>query len=279
VIVTSILENAGNALGEALPRIGGALVLLVVGLVVARIAGLLTRRALHAVGVDDLGERFGVHDLLARVGIERPLSRIAGRIVRLVLAVVVVFAAVSLLGLGVLAAALNQIVLFLPNVIVAIVLVVAGAIVAQLVGRWIDRLGTQLAIGGPLGRIAEFVVFAIFLLTALAQLGISTEILTMLVWILLVAVAVTVALAFGLGSRDVARQVSAGRYVGGAFEIGQTISVDGVRGEIVALESAATIIRADDGAMLRVPNHLLLESVVTLYERPAEEPTAGLPGT
>jgi mechanosensitive ion channel-like protein len=266
MILGGILDTAGETLGGALPRIGGALVLLVLGLVVARIVGRLSRRALAAVGGDDLGERYRVHEVLARVGIQPPLSRVVGRVVWIVLAIVVVFAAVSLLGLGALSASLNEVVLFLPRLLIALALVVAGVIVAQFVGDWVDRLAVQMGLGGPVGRIIQGVVFAIFVLTALAQVGISTEFLTLLVGILFVAAAFTVALAFGLGSRDVARQVSAGRYVGASFRIGQTISVDDVRGEIVALEGAATVLRAEDGQTLRIPNHLLLESVVRLHD-------------
>lgn len=268
--VAEILDRAAATLGEALPRIGGAVLLLVLGLVVARLAGRLARRALEALGADTLADRFGVHEVLARVGIERPLSRLAGRIVRVVLTLVVIFAAVSLLGLGALSASLNAVVLFLPRLLVALVLVVVGAVVSQLVGDWVDRLARQMGLEGPIGRIAQVAVFIVFLLTAVAQVGVSTEFLTLLVAIVFVAAALTVSLAFGLGSRDVARQVSAGRYVGGSYRIGQTIAVDGVRGEIVALESAATVLRSDEGATLRVPNHLLLESVVSVDEPPAE---------
>ena len=271
-MVADILSNAGETLGEALPRIGGAIVLLVVGVLVARLVGRFARRGLAAVGVDDLAERFGIHDVLARVGVDRPLSRLLGRVIRIVLTVVVVFAAISLLGLAALNTTLNAALLFLPTLFVAVALVVAGAIVAQVVGERVDRLANQMALGGPVGRVAQAAVFAIFLITALSQLGISTELLTALVGIVFIAGALTVALAFGLGSRDVARQVSAGRYVGGAFTVGQTITVDGIHGEIVALESAVTVIRSDDGQTLRVPNHLLLESVVTLHDGSAETP-------
>lgn len=272
MIFASVLDTATDALGGSLPRIGGALVLLVVGLVIARFVGRLARRALASVGGDELAERYRVHEVLARVGIQPPLSRLVGRVVWIVLAIVVVFAAVSLLGLGALSASLNAIILFLPKLVIALALVVAGAIVAQVVGDWIDRLAVQMGFGGPVGRIVQAVVFAIFILTALAQVGISTEFLTLLVAIVFVAAAFTVALAFGLGSRDVARQVSAGRYVGASFRIGQTISVDEIRGEIVALENAATVLRADDGETVRIPNHLLLESVVTLHDEGEGEP-------
>lgn len=265
MIVGGILDDAGRALGEALPRIGGALVVLVVGLVVARVAGRVARRMLARLGVDDLAERFGVHETLARFGIERPFSRLMGRIVRIAIAVAVVFAAVSLLGLSALSASLNEVFLFLPKLFIALALVVAGAIVSQLVGDRVDRMATQMALEGPIGRVVQVAIFAVFIVTALAQLGISTELMTALVGIVFVAVALTLALAFGLGSREVAREVSAGRYVGGAFRIGQMVSVDGVRGEIVALENAATVLRAPDGTTVRVPNHLFLESVVTLH--------------
>ena len=267
---TRLVNNGIETLGEALPRIGGALLLLVLGLLVARLAGRFARRALTALGVDDLAERFGVHEVLARVGIERPFSGLMGRIVRLSISVVVVFAAVSLLGLAALSSSLNAVLLFLPRLFVALALVVAGAIVAQLVGDRVERLANQMALGPAVGRIVQAAIFAIFLVTAIAQLGISTELLTALVGITFVAAALTVALSFGLGSREVARQVSAGRYVGAAFDVGQTITVDGIRGEIVALENAATVLRREDGQTLRVPNHLLLESVVALHDGPSD---------
>ncbi len=276
---TRLLENAVETLGEALPRIGGALLLLVLGLLVARLAGRVARRALTALGVDDLAERFRVHEVLARVGIERPLSALMGRIVRLALSVVVVFAAVSLLGLAALSSSLNEVLLFLPKLFVALALVVLGAIVAQFVGDRVEQLATQMALGSAVARIVQAAIFAIFLITAIAQLGISTELLTTLVGIAFVAAALTVALAFGLGSREVAREVSAGRYVGAAFDIGQTITVDGIRGEIVALENAATVLRREDGQTLRVPNHLLLESVVALHDQASEASSREVDGT
>jgi small-conductance mechanosensitive channel len=73
------------------------------------------------------------------------------------------------------------------------------------------------------------------------------------------------AIAFGLGGREVARALSASRYVRGAHSVGQEISVRDVRGEISAIEPAATVIRTRDGDEVRVPNHLLVESLVRVH--------------
>ncbi|HEY4824918.1 MAG TPA: mechanosensitive ion channel domain-containing protein [Solirubrobacteraceae bacterium] len=68
-----------------------------------------------------------------------------------------------------------------------------------------------------------------------------------------------------LGGRDFARAVSAGRYVRGAYEIGQDISLGEVRGRIAAIEGASTVVDSGGGRSVRIPNHLLLESIVTVH--------------
>jgi len=83
----------------------------------------------------------------------------------------------------------------------------------------------------------------------------------------------TVALAFGLGGRDVARELSAGRFLRTAYSEGQVISVGEVRGEIVAMETAMTVLRTSAGETVRVPNNMLLNSVVRVHGADAQ-PTA-----
>ncbi len=266
LLAAGVLERAKASLGESLPGLAGALVLLVLGLLAAWILGRVASRALGAIGLDNLAERFGIHDVVERIGFERSLSRLIGRAVRLAVSVVVVMAAVSLLGLGALGRSLNEAVLFLPKLFVALALLLAGVILAEFARTRVDRLADQMDLGAPAGRMAQAIVIALFGLTALAQLGIPTEILTAVLGVVIVAAALTVALAFGLGGREVARQISAGRYVGGAFELGQTIGLGDVRGEIVAFESAATVLRTEEGRRVRVPNHLLLESMVVVEE-------------
>ncbi len=82
--------------------------------------------------------------------------------------------------------------------------------------------------------------------------------------IVLAAVAATFAIAFGLGGREVARALNAGRFVRASFAVGETISVGDLRGQIVGIETDATVIRTADGRV-RVPNNMLVESVVTIH--------------
>ena len=274
VLAVTILDQAGQTLGGFIPRLGGAIVLLVVGLLVARLVARILMRVLRGAGLDDLAERWRVHDVLEQAGLGRSLVALLGRAVRIGLSLVVIFAALSLLGLQFLSDSLNKAVLFLPSLLVAGALVLAGVVLGGLVRERVERAAYQMDFPVPIGRFAQVAVVAAFAITAAAQIAVSTAILMVLVGILLAAAAGTLALAFGLGGREVARELSAGRYLRSAYSPGETISFGDVRGEVVAIETAMTILRGEGGETLRVPNNLLLGSVVTVHDsrRPDGEP-------
>jgi small-conductance mechanosensitive channel len=272
----TILDQAGNQFGGFIPRLGGALVLLLVGLILVRVFARLLRRGLRVAGLDSAAERWGVADVLARAGLGRSLAHVIAVAVRISLTVVVVFAALSLLGLQFLSQSLNAGVLFLPKVLAAMALVLIGVVLAAFVRERVDRTATQWDLPIPLGPLFQIVVLTIFIITAAAQLTISTTLLMLLVAILLAAAATPFAIAFGLGGRDVARSLSAGRYVRDAFEEGQTIRIDGIRGSIESIEPSATVLRTPT-ERIRVPNHVLISETVVIEEE--EEEGGGGGGT
>jgi small-conductance mechanosensitive channel len=267
----AILDQAGEELGSFLPRLAGALGLLVVGLVAAWLIGRILTRVLQAAGVDALSERFGASHVTERAGLGRSFSRLIGRAVRLGLSLVVIFAALSLLGLQVLSDSLNAAVLFLPNLAVAALLLLVGVVLGGLARERVDRLVHQMDLPISLGLAAQATVIAIFAITAAAQIAVATAILMVLVGILLSGVVATLALAFGLGGRELARELNTGRSLRGSYEPGQIISFGDVRGEIVTIETAATVLRTDAQETVRVPNHLLFGSIVTVHEPPVPE--------
>ncbi|MGI8412353.1 MAG: mechanosensitive ion channel family protein [Solirubrobacteraceae bacterium] len=268
VLATSVLGRAGDTVGQYLPRIGAALILLIVGLLLVRLLGRLLARLLLRAGIDGLADRLGVHDVLVRAGLERSLSRLVAAAVRIALAIVVIFAALSLTGLQFLQGALNQGVLFLPRLLAALALVLIGLVLAGTVRQRIERIAYQMDLGGPLGTLSQSIVLGVFAILALGELGIPTSILTVLGAITASGAALTLALAFGLGGRDLARELSAGRYVTGVFKLGQTITLAGQHGQIVAFDAASTVLETADGSRLRIPNHLFLETVITEHATP-----------
>jgi small-conductance mechanosensitive channel len=281
ILTASVLGQAGQALGSFLPRLGGALALLIIGLLLVRLLCRLLVKVLQGFGVDDLAERGGVHRVLERAGLGDSLARLTGRAIRTAASVVVIFAALSLLGLQFLSQSLNQGVLLLPKLLLAAALVLAGVVLAGFARERVDRVTYQLDLPVPLGGVAQITVLVIFGIIAAAQIAVSTLVLLILIAILLGGAAATLTLAFGLGGRDAARALSAGRYLRHDYAVGQEIGFGDVRGRITAIENISTILDIEDGRAVRIPNHLLMETVVTVYAQAEADATDAeeLPGS
>jgi small-conductance mechanosensitive channel len=275
-LATSVFGQAGQALGAFLPRLLGAIALLLIGLLLTRLLTRLLRRALEATRLDRLAERGGVTSVLQTSGLGGSLAALIARAVRIFLTIVVVFAALSLLGLQFLSVSLNQAILALPKIFIAAVLVLGGAVVAGTARQQTERLTYQLDFPVPVGQIVQVGVLGVFGILAAEEIGISTAVLLVVIAVLLAAVSGTFTLAFGLGSREVARALSAGRYLRHDYRVGQEIAFADIRGRITRIHSTSTLLDAGEGRSIRVPNHLLIDSVVTIYgEEPP--PAAGAP--
>jgi small-conductance mechanosensitive channel len=266
----SILGQAGEELGGFIPRLGGALALLILGLIIVWLIGRALTRVLQAGGLDDLATRGGVTRVLQQASLGDSLAVVVGRAIRIALSIVVIFAALSLLGLQFLSDSLNKGIQELPKLLIAAALVLGGVVLAGVARERADRISDQMDLPLPFGRLAQITVLAIFGIVAAAQVAVSTLVLLLLVGILLAGVTGAFALAFGLGGRDVARALSAGRYLRHDYREGQEIGFGSVRGRITAIEPSSTILDPGDGTKLRVPNHLLMETIVTIYAEPGQ---------
>jgi small-conductance mechanosensitive channel len=260
-MIATVVGRAGDQLGQFLPRMGGALVLLVAGLLIAGILGRLTRKALERAGLDRLAERAGANELLGRGGLGGSLSGLVATAVRLTIIVVACFAALTLLGLAFLSDSLNQAILFIPRLVVALVLVLIGIVIGALARAWVDRTTAQLDFPVAIGPVVQVVVVVLFGLCAAAQAGVSVAPLVVVALLVLGTIAVTLALAFGLGAREVARSLTSARYARADFRAGQTIRVGDLRGEIVRIDGAATTLKSGKDT-IRIPNSMLVERVV-----------------
>jgi small-conductance mechanosensitive channel len=262
-MIATVVERAGDQLGQFLPRMAGALLLLVVGLLVAIVLGRLARGALVRAGLDRFADRSGANELLAQAGLGRSLSALIGTAIRLTIVVVAAFAALTLLGLEFLSDSLNEGILYIPRLLVALALVLIGVVLGAFARAWLERTSAQLDFPVAIGPVVQVLVIVLFGLCAAVQAGVTVAPLTAIAIVLLGAMALTLSLAFGLGAREIARSLTSGRYARADFEVGQTIRVGEMRGEIVRIDGAATTLKTGDET-IRIPNSMLVERIVVV---------------
>ncbi len=202
-------DSLGRAMIDTLPNVALAIVVLVAGWIVARVGRRLTIRLLRFLQVDRLAEQAGMEDVLLRGGVRFTTVTILGNILYWFILFTTTMAALHLLGLEAVDELFRRIVLYVPNMFVALVVLVFGTVFGRFVRgavftylNNIDVPGAEVISATAQGAVVIFVVSV-----ALEQLHIGGQILVSAFQIAFGAVCLALALAFGLGGREWAAHV------------------------------------------------------------------------
>ena len=202
-------SNALNAFLTAIPLVVGALLILIIGWIIASVVARGVRVVLERAGADRLFAEHG-GDVYGKRSKQIKPSVVTSEIVKWIIRFVFLVAAANVLGMPQVSTLLNQVLLWIPNLLVAAVIL----LVAPLIGRFLRGLievgaGNMGFTNAPLlGRIAEIAVIAFAVLIAIDQIGVAADLLNILVTGVVAALALAFGLAFGLGGRDVAAQIT-----------------------------------------------------------------------
>jgi small-conductance mechanosensitive channel len=161
---------------------------------------------------------------------------------------------------------LQSVISSVPKVMVALIVIIIARALGRIVGLFAETAlrGVSSALAGRARLLSSSVIFGIGIVIAMQQIGISTDIILVLVAALAFGTAGTVALGVGLGSVPVARQVAAGRHVQNRYEPGDRVRVGDVEGRIVEIGLAKTRIEIADGRSIDVPNLDILSVTVSV---------------
>ena len=201
-ITQSLSDGLGAILG-ALPALIGALLILVIGFIIAKVLQGVVTRVLQSMGFEGWMESGGIKQFFERSQTRQTPLSILGKLVFWLVFFIAITMAVDTLGISAISDVLAQFIAYIPQIIAAILILVLATLLANFVAGIVrGATGSELA-----GSIAQYgiIVFAAF--AALTQLGIAEELIAPTFLILLGGVALAAAIAFGLGGQGVAKRV------------------------------------------------------------------------
>jgi hypothetical protein len=195
-----------SQIGQFLVSVLLVVIILIIGWLISKLIRTLVTRVLKALKLDDLSERIDLDNLLAKGGIQYSLSELIGMICYWLALLVTFVVAINAIGLTVAADLLNKVVLYIPNVIAAIFILILGMFVASLLKNIINTAATNTGISQAnlLGRTVEVMVIVFAIAIALQQLNIRATIIELAISIVLASMGLAAAIAFGLGCKDIA---------------------------------------------------------------------------
>jgi len=208
--ITTVVTGAWNAFATKitafLPELIGAIIIFIGGWFVARLIKLGVVKLLALVRFEKATEKTGVQEFLKKGGIVKTPSEIIGALVYWFIMILVIIAALDTLGLPIVSDLLNSIFLYIPNVVAAIIVLILGLLVGNLLAAVVRTAASNAGLKNAegLGKISLYAIVVFAASIALIQLGIGEEIVVSAFGLVFGAAALALALAFGLGGRDVA---------------------------------------------------------------------------
>ncbi len=193
-----------------IPALIGALLLLLVGWLLSDAVARLVSTVLRRLGFDTVAQRTGATNFIALTGARDPsASRIMGELARWFIRLIFIELAAEALHLQAVVTLINQIVLFLPNLAVALIVIMVGALIANFVAALVSGSAGEVGFRNPnlLAWLARAAILTLAVIIALSQIGVAAAIVDTLFIGLVGAAALAVGLAFGLGGQEVAGQM------------------------------------------------------------------------
>ena len=247
-----------------LPKLLSVVILLVIAWLIAKLLEKLAHKLFVLIGIDKISEKAGIGNFLMSSGFPSNLSYVFARMIFWTIIVLFILPVTNILGLKFFANIIDDILNYLPNLFVAIFILLIGAWGAKVISGIVRGSANKMGLENSelIGSITNFFILIITFIIALTQLKIETEILTNILLILMASMGLAVAISFGLGSKDIFKNIVAGVYLNKSLREGETIKTSNVSGKIIHIGTILTKIETSDNEELSVPNSQLVETTI-----------------
>jgi len=194
---------------SAIPKILGFAVILIVGWFIASLIERALSGVLRTIRFNDLAQRSGFSEFVQRMGVNTDSAGMIGLVVKWFIRLIALVVAFDALGLPAVSDVLRQLLLWLPNVIVALVVLVIGGLAARALSNLVRASAAEAGLSNAhmLAKVASVLVWAFAIVVAVNQIGIATTLVNTLFMAIVGAMALAAGIAFGLGGRDTAAEI------------------------------------------------------------------------
>ena len=204
-VIVASFQQVWTEVVQVVPVIFVAIVIFLIGWIIAVALGKVVEHLIRALRVDHVLRKLDVEHVVERAGWHLNTGVFLGGLVKWFVIVVFLLAAVNVLGLGAVSVFLRDVVLYIPNVIIAALILIAAALIAEFVEKLVRGSVEAAGYRGSLvGIVARYAIWVFAFVAVLIQLGIAVVLVQTLIAALVAALALASGLAFGLGGKEAA---------------------------------------------------------------------------
>ncbi|MEX0315320.1 MAG: mechanosensitive ion channel domain-containing protein [Allomuricauda sp.] len=243
------LTTMGRDIAMALPKIIGALIVLLIGWLVTKIILFILGKILKLAKADTLSEKINDMDLFGKGDFKIDIIKVILGFVKWFLLLVFLIVAADILSWEIISTEIGNLLRYLPRLFSALALMMIGLYIGNFVKKTVKKLFDSLEFGGSnlVSNLLFYIIVIFISITALNQAGIDTSIITNNITMILGAFLLAFALGLGLGSRDVITDLLRSFYTRRTYAVGDKVVISGHTGTIEAIENNSLTLVTKDG--------------------------------
>ncbi len=245
----------------------GAIIILVVGWMVAKMVAAITQKMLEKVGADRIGDKLNGIDAIKGLKLEIKISSIISKVLYYFIIIFMLRPAADTLGVPAISDMIKLLVEFIPKIISAALMLSGGIFLADALKGFVVTLckSFNIAAGKLIGTSVFFFLLIIFVIQSIAQIGINTSLLESSFNLLVGGVMFAFAIGYGFASKEILLNILSSFYSKNRYREGQIIEIDGVKGEIIAIDNTTITLLTQDSRTI-FPLQVLQSKKVVIFD-------------
>lgn len=245
----------------------GAVIILLIGWGVAKMVAAVTKKMLEQVGADKIGDKLNEIDAIKGLKLEIKLSAIISKVLYYFILIFMLRPAADTLGVPAISDMVKLLVEFIPKLISSALMLSAGIFLADALKNFVVTLckSFNIAAGKLIGTAIFFFLLIIFVIQSVAQVGINTSLLESSFNLLVGGIIFAFAIGYGFASKEILLNIISSFYSKNRYREGQVIAIDGIKGEIVAMDNTTITLKTEDSKTI-FPLQVLQSKTVTVFE-------------
>ncbi len=273
---TAISETYQDFVAQVInhaPQLVGAIALLVLGWIIAHFSRLGTKKLIY--GLDSLFNRVSKHDGVRREGLKKSYALIISQFVFWAILIFFIAASANLVGWKLFTGWMENIVTVLPNLIMGLLIILAGFLLGNAARSGIARTAESTGItqGAVLARVAQIIILVSSVIIGIELIGLNVQFLTSIIVVVIGILLAGAALAFSLGAKTMVANFIGAQQTRKHCRIGEHLKIDGYEGEILEVTQTAVVLDTEYGRAV-IPSKLFQERVSELRsDAPPSKPS------
>lgn len=267
-ILISTLTKLINQFVEFVPRFIFAAFILLIGYAVAKGLAVITSKVLARVGFDKIGDKLNEVSIVKQLQTEIKLSHIVSKVLYYFIMLGFITDATRTLGVGAIISLVEKLVNFVPQLIVAAIMLQIGVLVSEAIKNAVVSICKSFNV--PSAKLIGTIVFTFFLvitiISALGQAGVNTELLESSFNLLMGGIVLAFAVGYGFASKDILANLLSSFYNKNKYQEGQIIQIDDVKGKIIALDTTSITLETGESKTV-FPLQALQSKKVEIFDK------------